>query len=445
MHRHLREGILEAMRCLCITALILLAGAGTVLADGMIKYSTPQVRLYTDLDRDEAQRMIDEIAFFAEFIDGFFRTYGITSRKENPIRCRLFARNHDFEEYRRKRNVRHYVGAYFSPGDNCIIAPYERGMSTLRHECAHQIIRRYFNDPPPWIDEGLACYFGGVAFDGHHNAIDDCSDSSRLKQMRTLLKQERLLDWKRFFGYEDHAVWNDEIFRGVLDMGEFYTQSWGVVYFYLHADAEDAKALFTKFMKGMHTGRGRTKLILRDLPSRSGAFTDFFREDHERKLELYRTASKQGEAKQYKEALETLVLFLGHRPGNTAGERLAAEVTWEGGMYEESLAFWWKLAARDPGESLYQWKICRCLVETGLAKDDAGLLNQAVKIGKGAVKMTKSKNPHCYAALARAYHAQGKVREALGAIRNALRFKCPEREDYQRLEEQYSTELRNRP
>lgn len=403
----------------------------------MIKYSTPEVRLYTDLDRDQADQVVKEITFFADYIDGFFRSFGITSRKENPIRCRLFSSTEEFNEYCRKRNVRYKVGAYFSPNDNCIIAPFSGGMSTLRHECAHQILARYFNARPPWIDEGLACYFQGVAFDEHHNPIADCSKTSRLKEMRALFQREGLMEWKRFFGYEDRGVWDDEIFRGVLNMGDYYTQSWGVVYFYLHSGSKETQDLFSRFMKGMHTGRGRTKMVLEDLPRRNTAFREFFREDHEMRLKLYRAAKTQRAAEQYEEALETLITFLGYVPDNTAGQRLAAEVAWDGAQYEDSLAFWRKLAEKDPKESLFRWKICRCLVETGE-------VDEALKSGKKAVKMTKSKDPYCYAALARAHHAKGQTREALGAVRNALRFKCDARDEHKALEKLYSDTLRNR-
>jgi tetratricopeptide (TPR) repeat protein len=409
-------------------------------ADSMIKYATPAVRLYTDLERDQANRVVDEITFFADFIDRFFRSYGITSRKENPIRCRLFSSTEEFHEYCRKRNLRYRVGAYFSASDNCIIAPFSGGMSTLRHECAHQIMARYFNHRPPWIDEGLACYFQGVAFDVHHNPITDCSKTSRLKEMRALLKREGLMEWNRFFGYEDRGIWDDEIFRGVLNMGDYYSQSWGVVYYYLHSESSETRELFARFMKGMHTGRSRTKMILQDLPRKGAAFRTFFREDHEMRLKLYQTALAQREAEQCGKALETLITFLAHAPDNSAGQRLAAEVAWDGALYEESLAFWRKLAEKEPRESLYQWKICRCLVEMG----DEALLDEALKVGKKAVKMTKSKDPYCFAALARAHYASGQVREALGAVRNALRFKCDAREEHKSLEKKYSDALRNR-
>lgn len=413
-------------------------------ADGMKKYSTPEVHLFTDLGKEKAKILLDEIAFFTQYIDRYFRSFGITPRKESPVRCRVLARTKDFYEYSRKRNVGRFAGAYYSPGDNVIIAPYEGGKSTLLHECTHLVSHRYFNDDSIWFDEGLACLFEAAAFDDHHNMITFCSDASRLKSMRFLIDRDGMLEWDRLFEYQSRRLWRDEIERGELDISTFYTQSWGVIFYYARAEDEKRKALFKKFIQGMHTGRERTKLIQEDLTRRQDEFKAFFRMEHEYVLKRYRNAEKLRRMKKFDAALDSLLKILEIDPQNRAAIRLCAEVAWDGDRYGPSLEYWNYLAEQDPENTEYTWRICRCMVAKGLEDNDNALLEEALKAGKAAVKKTRSKDPDCLAARAMAHFALGQVREALSSIKNANRFKCDDSEFYRSLEKTYSDALRNR-
>jgi hypothetical protein len=349
----------------------------------------------------------------------------------------------DFYEYSRKRDVMRQAGAYFSESDNAIIAPYEGGRAVLLHECTHLVNHRYFNDDSVWFDEGLACLFEAVTFDDHRNLITFCSGESRLKAMRMLIGRDRLIDWDRFFGYESRRIWRDEIERGELDMGVFYAQSWGVVFFYAQARDEKKKSLFKKFIQGMHTGRERTKLIQEDLMRRQDEFEAFFRLRHEDVLKKYRLAEKLRKRGGFDSALETLLGLLEIDPQNRAAIRLCAEVSWDGKRHGVSLDYWNYLAEKDPKNTEYPWRICRCMVAKGLEDSDNALLEDALKAGKAAVKKTRSKDPDCLAARAMAHFALGQVREALSSIKNANRFNCDDSEFYKSLEKTYSDALRN--
>lgn len=411
----------------------------------MIKYKDATVRLYTDIGPEKANKVMEELRFFNEFIDGFFQSYGISQKKANPIRCRLYASTEEFNDMVRKANLSFKAGAFFSLNDNNIIAPYRDGdpvaFVALRHECAHQIIARYFNDPPPWIDEGLATYFGGIEFDPHNDVISCCSPFSHFKAMQTLIAKRKWMDWERLFGFEDRSVWDDEIRRGALNVHDFYTQSWGVVFFYLHSKDEETRNRFAQFMKGMNTGRERSRFIAEDFPKRQKAFESFFEKGHQKISKLFENATQLYGQENYSQCLSLLRAILAEEPMHYASVRLSAEASWQIGEYDLSLEFWRMLAARDPREVLFQWKICRCLVETGSKRNEAARLEEALKVGKASVKLSNNKNPHCLAALAMAHFALGHVREALGVIRNAIRFRCDALEHYKSLEKKYSEAL----
>lgn len=423
--------------------LFLLASSGDVSAQGrMIKYRNPRVSLWTDIGKAEAQKVMDEIAFFEDFIDRFFRGYGISCKKSNPIRCYLYSEHQAFMDMRRKEDVYQNATAYYSPSNNRIVASYQDGskkaMSTLMHEVGHQIIRRYFNNPPPWFDEGLACYFQAMEFDPHRNLVTDCNEQSRLKALRNLLENGGLEGWKTFFD-DERFNFSDRLRRGVLHEGNYYAQAWGVIFFYINSGDEELDKFFARFLKGMNTGRERSKMILNDLTEREGDFRTFFDQDHQKTYTLYTRAVKLRARKAYEEALKPLLEILSESPRHVAALRLAGEVTWEGRKYAPSLTFWRIMADLDDEDAYFQSKICRCLTEMGSLDKDPEMLQEAISMGKKAVRTTRSQDADCIAALAMAYHASGEFQEALRTMRKATRFsRNPRYEVYKGLEEQYS-------
>jgi YD repeat-containing protein len=412
---------------------------------GMIKYSSPVVRLHTDIGKDEAGKVMDHVTFFDDYIDSFFKAYGFSSRRRNPIRIRLYGTRLGYDEHRRRTNAPQFAAAYYSPNDNCIVASYDGGeeqaVKVLMHECAHIIQRRYIPNLVPWIDEGLACYFGATDFDHYRNVISAC-DRARLESLRSMIERDRLLDWKMFFEIQKPQL--DLDFRqGRLNVGAFYSQSWGVTFFYLNSPNEEVRELFTRFLKGMNTGRGRSKMILQDMLKREAEFRDFISgPGHADVFKRFKEARKLRERKSYSEALNRLDAILAKDPGHVAALRLSAEIAWDAGTHADSLERWQRLAELDPDEKAYKWMICRCLTEIALKSGSEEDLQKAVAGGEEAVRATRSRDPDCLAALAMAYHAAGRLKEALATMRKATRFKCEGIKHYKRLEQRYSEELR---
>ena len=121
--------------------------------------------------------------------------------------------------------------------------------------------------------------------------------------------------------------------------------------------------------------------------------------------------------------------------------RLAGEVSFLGKMYSPSLVFWRKLEEQDPKHSVYKWRICRCLVEIGIKQKKNETLEEAVEAGQKAVKVSRSRNPDALASLAMAYHATGKLQDALKFMRKATYLGGPSYDEYKALEKAYSREI----
>jgi tetratricopeptide (TPR) repeat protein len=429
--------------------LFLLIGLAPVAAFAqtktMIKYSTPEVRLWTDVGKDRAREVMDYIDFITRNMDRFFGEYGISSKKNNPIRCYLYFNRQDFMDQRsREEALAGSKYSYFSPSNNRITASYDEGSSQARaalvRECARPIIRRYFNEPPAWFEQGLACYFEGQAFDPYQNLISSCSDYSRFDYVRDLISRDALRDWYSFFDERPLAY-------GRLGTGgnaatpAFSAQAWGVFFYYLHSDMEDVEALFERFLKGMSTGRERAKLIMSDLKVHEDDFFLFFKGNHQAVWHRYEAAAELSAKEEYSAALKLLLAALKIEGDNLALLRLAAEVTWNAGQYDRSVVFWRMLEVMDSACVLYSWKICRCLVESGLKHNNSDTLDEAEQAGRRAVKASRSRDADCLAALAVALHAKGELQEALKTMRRATQLGGPNYDEYKSLEKKYSREL----
>lgn len=416
----------------------------------MVKYSTPVVRLYTDVGKARALEVVEDLTFMSQSIDRFFRSFDIRIKKDNPIRCRLFA---DLQDYKTVRRGEHTVGparyAYFSPNDNRITAVYGAGKgpgraarAALHRECARWIVHGYFSNPAPaWFDEALSRYFEGLEFDAHRNLITDCGPFARAERMRytPLPEGEHLA---RFFDERPFDYAFARVSSGAnVASDAFSTLAWAVVYYYLHGGDEETRALFRRFIQGMSTGRERSKLLLEDLEAHRDRFQAFFKQDLGEPLRRYAEAVRLREAGLHTQALAACLALLRLDPDNRAGLRLAAEVSFEAGRFMPSLAFWRKLAALDPKEIHFPVMICRALTEEGKKRGDPHTLEEAVKAGREAVKRAGNPNAEALAALAMAYHAQGSLREALACMRMAASLGGEHVEEHRERVRAYSKDV----
>jgi tetratricopeptide (TPR) repeat protein len=415
----------------------------------MVKYSNSQIRLYTDIGAPQAKEVMERLDFYKSFIEEFFATHGLSQKKKNPLRCYLYGNKEDFLKRRKGEfNIGEPVKAYFSPSNNRIMAFYDdgsrRAYAALLRQCARPLVRRFFaNTPPAWLEEGFACYFEGMEFDPHGNLISSCNDFSRLEAMRAMTLNNDYMAWKRFFDERPLPLDYDAKFNGAnVITPRFSAQAWGIIYYYLHTDNVPAKHVMSQFIKGMNTGRVRSDYLMEDIDNRLDDFTLFLHEKHEETLKLYWEAEVYHADADYDNALKNLLKILGKSDRHAAALRLAGKVSWDAGKYDASLSFWRMLNELDPKNTYYLCRICRCLVYSGLNRNNADTLMEAVDAGKKAVKDSRSKDPDCLAALAAAYHALGKRQEALRTIRKAAWIGGPSADEYKALEKTYSNELR---
>ncbi len=117
-----------------------------------------------------------------KLMDRMFQEYTRRFRFRFQIRERLnltvYSRTADFDAFMGKSG---YAGVYMRNGTKKeLAATHQRGWeeftNTLYHEGCHQFIDFHIKEPPTWLNEGLACFFGPSRFAGEEfqlGLVDD--------------------------------------------------------------------------------------------------------------------------------------------------------------------------------------------------------------------------------------------------------------------------------
>lgn len=126
-------------------------------------------------------------------------------------------------------------------------------MRVASHEATHQLqfLANLWGtrDAPAWITEGMACSFGG-AVDDHGRAAPGRADGERLAAFRRLAAAGRLAPLAEIVSAgEEKAL--AERFPAEADMDRFYTQSWALFYYLLHAEGGARREALWGYVRGL--------------------------------------------------------------------------------------------------------------------------------------------------------------------------------------------------
>ena len=121
----------------------------------------------------------------------------------------------------------------------------------LYHEYTHYLLSTVFPDLPPWLDEGLAEYYGSMwIFD------DRVEIGGKIKWHLAELRGAPWLPLDRLLAItHDDDEYNEETRRGV-----FYAQSWALVHFLMQGDPTDLDAV-ARYVHLIEQGEERRKAL----------------------------------------------------------------------------------------------------------------------------------------------------------------------------------------
>jgi hypothetical protein len=108
--------------------------------------------------------------------------------------------------------------------------------SVAAHEGFHQYVARHFKHrPPPFLEEGLACLFEQVKWDGRLPRWDLTSNANRIRGLRNAVETRTLLPLKKLI--EMHA--GQVVEQTTFQVETFYAQNWAFARFLW--DAEEGR------------------------------------------------------------------------------------------------------------------------------------------------------------------------------------------------------------
>ena len=212
--------------------------------EGLQKYETRFYILHTDLETDKAREAAIRMTKMAEEYARRTSDFGGTVRRKLPFY--LFA---DPEDYYATGAPRESSGRF--NGQTLLAVAEDFGAKTwhiVQHEGFHQFADAAINaDLPPWINEGLAEYFGEAVFTGD-GYVTGGIPQWRLERIRKRFKTNEFKSLREMMSLPLSA-WNSE-----LSLTN-YDQAWAMVQFLAHGDDGRYQKAFATFLGQLGKGQ----------------------------------------------------------------------------------------------------------------------------------------------------------------------------------------------
>lgn len=214
------------------------------LTPSMKVYPSRYYIIHSDLDRDDVKEAIIRMNKMAE--EYHQRTLGFSGEVRDRLPFYLF-RNKD--DYYASGGLPGSAGV-FRGKDLLALAgehPDPYTWHVVQHEGFHQfaaaVIRGHL---PPWLNEGIAEYFGESLFTGD-GFISGIIPPSRLKRIQAQIRDNKFRSIAQMMQLSQDA-WNSKL------TGANYDQAWSMVHFLAHGENGKYQQPFVGFMQAL--GRG---------------------------------------------------------------------------------------------------------------------------------------------------------------------------------------------
>lgn len=185
---------------------------------------------------------------------------GLRRRTPEILNVLLFARQQDYLDTMRTQygvNATGSGGMFFVTQRGGGLAFFTENLSHQRvahvaqHEGFHQFAHAFFgNDLPPWLNEGLAEFFGHSIVDGKTIVIGQAPPQT-LELLRQSVTAQKYLPFVDLLQM-DHARWNGAVRIGVA--AQQYEQSWSMVHFLVYGNGGKYQAAFQRMLQMVNAG-----------------------------------------------------------------------------------------------------------------------------------------------------------------------------------------------
>jgi Protein of unknown function (DUF1570) len=228
-------------------ALVIIAFIAPVraFAGQMIVYETKYYILHTDIDRESQREVAAHIDRMAE--EYYERTKEFSGAIRRKFSFFLYSSPQD---YWASGAPRQSAGMFDGTQLKAIAGRQlsDRMWQVVQHEGFHQFARSVIGgNLPPWMDEGLAEYFGEAQFCGD-SFVSGIVPQWRLERIRKSIRGDRFGPVASMMNLTSDQ-WNQN-----LTMSH-YDQAWSMVHFLAHADNGRYRQAFVGFMQQLAKGQ----------------------------------------------------------------------------------------------------------------------------------------------------------------------------------------------
>lgn len=202
---------------------------------------TPHYRIFTTISDPEITRSLAQVMEGASTL--YRRILPQIPPSDKPLDCYLFATREQWDSYTQRyagSDARIYLqirsGGY-TLRDRYVAYYIGRSatFSVAAHEGFHQFVGRHFKGRmPPFLEEGLACCFENISWNGQLPQWDLSNNPPRLASLRNAIQDKRILSLDRLCAM--HA--GDIVGHDADKIDAFYAQAWAFARFLLEADSQ---------------------------------------------------------------------------------------------------------------------------------------------------------------------------------------------------------------
>jgi hypothetical protein len=211
--------------------------------DGMQAYQSPYYDLYSDLEPERVQEAILRMTRMAEEYHERTKEFSGVIRAKFPFY--LFKNAAD---YYAAGGMAGSAGVFMVRGGEAKLMAIagEKNTNTtwhiVQHEGFHQFAHAVIGgELPPWLNEGLAEYFGEGIYTGD-GMVTGVISPNRCKRVQDEITKKRFKSIKNMM-LLSHAQWNAE-----MD-GTNYDMAWSMAHFLAHGDNGKYQSAFSSFVR----------------------------------------------------------------------------------------------------------------------------------------------------------------------------------------------------
>ncbi|MDB5321611.1 MAG: hypothetical protein JWN40_3242 [Phycisphaerales bacterium] len=216
---------------------------------GMEAYQSPYYDLYSDLEPERVQEALLRMTRMAEVYHDRTKEFSGVIRNKFPFY--LFKSPAD---YYAAGGLPGSAGVFMVRGGEAKLMAIAGEKSTnttwhiVQHEGFHQFAHAVIGgELPPWLNEGLAEYFGEGIYTGD-GMVTGVIPPNRCKRVQDEITNKRFKSIKNMM-LLSHAQWNAE-----MD-GTNYDMAWSMAHFLAHGDNGKYQSAFSSFVRDL--GRNR--------------------------------------------------------------------------------------------------------------------------------------------------------------------------------------------